>query len=77
MTAYSKLLQEEFVAQEVAYRAPSRQRFVGTGHFDEIAQVVAAGNSSTTALAGSTETEQFHDASLRKSSNPLGCEARA
>jgi len=40
----------------------THQRFVGTGYFDEIAQVVSGGNSSTTALAGSTEAEQFHDA---------------
>ncbi len=60
MTAYSKLQQEEFAAQELGYRAVTHQRFVGTGYFDEIAQVVSAGNSSTTALAGSTEAEQFH-----------------
>jgi isocitrate lyase len=62
MTAYSKLQQEEFAAQEMGYRAVTHQRFVGTGYFDEIAQVVSAGNSSTTALAGSTEAEQFHGA---------------
>jgi len=60
MSAYSKLQQEEFAAQELGYRAVTHQRFVGTGYFDEIAQVVSAGNSSTTALAGSTEAEQFH-----------------
>src|ERR1700731_3834565 len=62
MTAYSKLQQEEFAAQELGYRAVTHQRFVGTGYFDEIAQVVSSGNSSTTALAGSTEAEQFHGA---------------
>ncbi len=62
MTAYSKLQQEEFAAQELGYRAVTHQRFVGTGYFDEIAQVVSAGNSSTTALAGSTEADQFHGA---------------
>jgi isocitrate lyase len=60
MTAYSKLQQEEFTAQEIGYRAVTHQRFVGTGYFDEVAQVVSGGNSSTTALAGSTEAEQFH-----------------
>src|SRR5438477_6219719 len=60
MTAYSKLQQEEFSSQELGYRAVMHQRFVGTGYFDEIAQVVSSGNSSTTALAGSTEAEQFH-----------------
>ena len=60
MTAYSKLQQEEFAAQELGYRAVTHQRFVGTGYFDEIAQVVSGGASSTTALAGSTEVAQFH-----------------
>src|SRR6202165_1968103 len=68
MTAYSKLQQEEFAAQELGYRAVTHQRFVGTGYFDEIAQVVSAGNSSTTALAGSTEAEQFHGAMSHESS---------
>ena len=62
MTAYTKLQQEEFAAQEVGYRAITHQRFVGTGFFDAIAQLVSGGNSSTTALAGSTEAEQFHAA---------------
>ena len=60
MTAYSKLQQEEFAAQELGYRAVTHQRFVGTGYFDEIAQVISGGASSTTALAGSTEAAQFH-----------------
>jgi isocitrate lyase len=60
MTAYSKLQQEEFAAQELGYRGVKHQAFVGTGYFDEIAQVVSGGASSTTALAGSTEAAQFH-----------------
>ncbi len=60
MSAYSKLQQEEFAAQELGYKAVKHQAFVGTGYFDEIARVVSSGNSSTTALAGSTETAQFH-----------------
>src|SRR5271170_4712514 len=62
MTAYSKLQQEEFAAQELGYRAVTHQRFVGTGYFDEIARVVSGGASSTTALAGSTEAAQFQAA---------------
>ncbi len=62
MTAYSRLQQEEFAAQELGYRAVTHQRFVGTGYFDEIAQAVSGGASSTTALAGSTEAAQFHAA---------------
>jgi isocitrate lyase len=60
MTAYSQLQQEEFAAQELGYRAVKHQSFVGTGYFDEIAQVISGGTSSTTALAGSTEAAQFH-----------------
>src|ERR1700732_3950741 len=60
MTAYSKLQQEEFAAQELGYRAVTHQRFVGPGYFDETGEVVSGGNSSTTALAGSTEAAQFH-----------------
>ena len=60
MTAYSRLQQEEFAAQELGYKAVTHQRFVGTGYFDEIAQVVSGGQSSTTALDGSTEADQFH-----------------
>jgi isocitrate lyase len=60
MAAYSKLQQEEFAAQDFGYKAIKHQAFVGTGYFDEIARVVSRGNSSTTALAGSTETAQFH-----------------
>jgi isocitrate lyase len=61
MSAYSKLQQEEFAAQELGYKAITHQRFVGTGYFDEIAQVVSGGQSSITALDGSTEADQFHD----------------
>jgi isocitrate lyase len=59
MSAYSKLQQEEFAAQELGYKAITHQRFVGTGYFDEIAQVVSGGQSSITALDGSTEADQF------------------
>ena len=60
MTAYTKVQQQEFqAAEEAGYRAVTHQKFVGTGYFDEIAQVIAGGKSSTTALAESTEAEQF------------------
>ncbi len=77
MTAYSKLQQEEFAAQELGYRAVTHQRFVGTGYFDEIAQVVSSGNSSTTALAGSTEAKQFHGTLALAPSNGHAPEAHA
>ncbi len=60
MTAYSNLQQEEFSLEQFGYTATKHQREVGTGYFDEVAQVIAGGNSSTTALAGSTEEEQFY-----------------
>ncbi|MDP9268649.1 MAG: isocitrate lyase [Acidobacteriota bacterium] len=60
MAAYSELQEREFQAErEHGYAAVKHQRFVGTGYFDEVAQVIAGGQSSTTALAGSTETAQF------------------
>jgi isocitrate lyase len=59
MAAYSELQQAEFAAEEHGYTATKHQREVGTGYFDEVAQVIAAGQSSTVALAGSTEEEQF------------------
>ncbi len=60
MAAYSELQQAEFALEAHGYSATRHQREVGTGYFDEVAQVIAGGASSTTALAGSTEVEQFH-----------------
>ncbi|MBI3670015.1 MAG: isocitrate lyase [Acidobacteria bacterium] len=60
MTAYSRLQQTEFRLEEAAgYRGVKHQKFVGTGYFDEVSHTIAGGHSSTTALAGSTEAEQF------------------
>jgi len=59
MAAYSKLQQAEFDAEKIGYTATKHQREVGTGYFDAVSQVVSAGNSSTLALHGSTEEEQF------------------
>jgi len=60
MAAYSKLQQKEFdLEAEAGYRAVKHQSFVGAGYFDQITQVVTGGQSSTTALSGSTEEEQF------------------
>jgi isocitrate lyase len=62
MTAYAHLQQTEFErAEEYGYSAVRHQRFVGTGYFDEVAQTIAAGESSTVALAGSTEEAQFEE----------------
>ena len=60
MAAYSELQQAEFAAEVLGYTATKHQREVGTGYFDEVSMVISGGTSSTTALAGSTEAEQFH-----------------
>src|SRR6266702_1250956 len=60
MTAYSRLQEAEFALEESGYTATRHQREVGTSYFDEVAQAISGGDSSTTALAGSTEVEQFH-----------------
>ena len=60
MTAYSKLQEAEFDrAEKHGYSAVRHQRFVGTGYFDEVTQTISGGLTSTLALAGSTEQEQF------------------
>ncbi|MGQ9926393.1 MAG: isocitrate lyase [Chloroflexaceae bacterium] len=60
MAAYSELQQAEFAAEKDGYTATRHQHEVGTGYFDEVNLVISGGASSTTALAGSTEAEQFH-----------------
>ncbi|HEY0139919.1 MAG TPA: isocitrate lyase [Thermoanaerobaculia bacterium] len=59
MAAYSRLQQAEFASEANGYTATRHQREVGTGYFDEVAKIVSSGESSTTALAGSTEAAQF------------------
>jgi isocitrate lyase len=60
MAAYSRLQEKEFNREyHYGYEAVKHQRFVGTGYFDQVTQVIASGTSSTTALTGSTEAEQF------------------
>jgi isocitrate lyase len=59
MSAYSRLQQAEFASEQYGYTATRHQREVGTGYFDEVAKVISAGESSTTALEGSTEAAQF------------------
>ena len=62
MTAYSQLQEAEFESErQHHYAAVKHQRFVGTGYFDEVQNVITSGMASTTALAGSTEEQQFHD----------------
>lgn len=60
MTAYSALQNREFqLAEEGNYKAIKHQSFVGTGYFDAVQTTITSGKSSTTAMSGSTETEQF------------------
>ena len=63
MSAYADFQQREFASEAEGYTATRHQREVGTGYFDEIARVVSEGTSSTTALTGSTEEEQFYETS--------------
>ena len=59
MGAYSALQEREFAAEAEGYTATRHQREVGAGYFDDVAQVIAGGTASTTALSGSTEETQF------------------
>jgi isocitrate lyase len=62
MTAYVELQEREFAMEEQGYTATRHQREVGAGYFDEVAQVISGGLSSTLALKGSTEEAQFDEA---------------
>jgi isocitrate lyase len=59
MSAYADLQDKEFARESDGYTATRHQREVGTGYFDEVAQVISGGTSSTTALKESTEAMQF------------------
>jgi isocitrate lyase len=60
MAGFSQMQQREFAMEKDGFKAIKHQAFVGTGYFDAVQNVVQQGQSSTTALAGSTEAEQFH-----------------
>jgi isocitrate lyase len=60
MAGFSAMQQREFAMEKDGFKAIKHQSFVGTGYFDAIQNIAQQGQSSTTALAGSTETEQFH-----------------
>ena len=59
MAAYSELQQAEFAAEADGYSATRHQREVGTGYFDQVAEVISGGRSTTLALEESTEAHQF------------------
>jgi len=60
MTGYVELQEREFADAKRGFTATKHQREVGTGYFDQVATVISGGESSTTALEGSTEAAQFH-----------------
>jgi isocitrate lyase len=63
MSAYCKLQDAEFESEDAhGYAAVKHQRFVGTGYFDAVQEIVTGGTASTKALEGSTEAAQFADA---------------
>jgi len=62
MSAYVKLQDAEFDSEKDGYTATKHQREVGAGYFDAVTQVITAGQSSITALTGSTEEAQFEKA---------------
>lgn len=59
MYAYSQMQQREMAQEQEGFRATKHQSFVGTGYFDAVQNVIMQGQSTTTALKGSTEDEQF------------------
>ncbi|MFZ9966775.1 MAG: isocitrate lyase [Steroidobacteraceae bacterium] len=61
MSAFVELQEAEFAAADRGFTAVKHQREVGTGYFDAVTQTIQQGQSSTTALHGSTEDEQFFE----------------
>jgi len=59
MAAYADLQEREFTSERDGYEAIRHQEFVGVGYFDEVTQVATNGKSTTLAMEGSTEREQF------------------
>ncbi|MDQ3711070.1 MAG: isocitrate lyase [Acidobacteriota bacterium] len=75
MTAYADLQEREFALEINGYRATKHQSFFGTGYFDAVTQVISNGMSSTTALSGSTEAEQFDEMIIEKRRGQLAVPA--
>jgi isocitrate lyase len=61
MTAYADFQEQELQSESQGYAATRHQEFVGTGYFDEVAQIISGGTASTLALEGSTEKDQFNE----------------
>lgn len=67
MAAYADFQKHEFqLHHDHGFQAIKRQSFVGAGYFDEIQTAVAQGETSTAALKGSTEEEQFEEAHIEE-----------
>jgi isocitrate lyase len=62
MPAYVRVQEQEFAREKDGYTAAKHQREAGTGYFDQVLLTIAGGQSSTAALHGSTESEQFESA---------------
>ncbi|MBS1960666.1 MAG: isocitrate lyase [Bdellovibrionales bacterium] len=60
MPAYVRLQEAEFAKEKAGYTATRHQQEVGTGYFDDVLMAITGGDTSTAALSGSTEAEQFH-----------------
>src|SRR3989454_453678 len=76
MAAYAELQNREFASEKDGYAAVRHQEFVGVGYFDEITQIATGGQSSVTAMEGSTEQQPFHEPSAERP-NPPAKERRA
>jgi isocitrate lyase len=71
MSAYCRLQEQEFESERLyGYAAAKHQRFVGTGYFDAVQQVISGGKSSTVALGGSTESAQFGTSRREQETEP-------
>ena len=67
ITAYVEMVQEpEFAAKARGYTFASHQQEVGAGYFDDVTTVIQGGESSVTAMDGSTEEEQFSGKAAKK-----------
>ena len=64
MAAYVDLQEREFAAEDAGYTATKHQREVGTGYFDDVIKTISGGATSTAALEGSTEEEQFREGAV-------------
>lgn len=71
MSAYAHLQHQEFENEAHGYTATRHQREVGTGYFDLVLNTVTEGESSTSAMSDSTETEQFQTPHTQPKSNHL------